>query len=152
MTVGGEPPPVEDDFCLKPPDGSPATTPSQPSKRARASSSAGFSGEGGMDFAVVTAIATKEDATQMDTNLKMGNQSEAKDMETESGGPKASYKDSFLGNSPPDSIPEGDELMSDESDGEETEDDPDCPTIRIKKSTDARVRNRWNEPLPSGSG
>ncbi|CAL1397560.1 unnamed protein product [Linum trigynum] len=45
--------------------------------------------------------------------------------------------------------------MSDESEDESTEDDPDCPTIRIKKSTDARIkkstdariRNRWRRAI-----
>ncbi|CAL1392335.1 unnamed protein product [Linum trigynum] len=61
--------------------------------------------------------------------------------------PKISYKDSFLGNGPSIDIPDGDELMSDESEDESTEDDPDCPTIRIKKSIDARIRNRWRRAI-----
>ncbi|CAL1371919.1 unnamed protein product [Linum trigynum] len=145
MTVGSVPPSVGADFSLKPSDGSPATTPSQPSKRARASSGEGFFGEGEMDFAIVTARAMYSDFEEE------GNSKEvlpgAKGMETEQGGAKVSYKDFLLGNGPSEEIPEGDELMSDESDGEDVEDDPDCLTIWIKKSIDARVRNRWKRAI-----
>ncbi|CAL1366078.1 unnamed protein product [Linum trigynum] len=146
MTVGSKPPSVEADHCLKPPDGLPATTPSQPSKRARASGGDGFLEEDGMDFAIVTARGTDEENLQEEVNFNAGNK-ESKPMETDSGGIKLSYKDSFLGNGPPEEIPEGEDLMSDESEGEEAEDDPDCPTIRLKKSTDARIRNRWKRAI-----
>ncbi|CAL1355185.1 unnamed protein product [Linum trigynum] len=60
---------------------------------------------------------------------------------------KVSYKDSFLGNEPPAEILQDDELMSGELEGEDVEDDPECPTIRIKKSKHARVRNRWKRDI-----
>ncbi|CAL1352699.1 unnamed protein product [Linum trigynum] len=59
---------------------------------------------------------------------------------------KASYKDSFLGNKPGPPPFAGDDLMSDES-GDEGDDDPECPTIRIKKSTNARVQQRWSRAI-----
>ncbi|CAL1407999.1 unnamed protein product [Linum trigynum] len=37
--------------------------------------------------------------------------------------------------------------MSNESNGEGIDDDPECPMIRIKKSTDARVRSRWKRAI-----
>ncbi|CAL1356744.1 unnamed protein product [Linum trigynum] len=61
--------------------------------------------------------------------------------------PKSSYKDTFLGNKPPIPIPKGNELMSDEFEGEDGEDDPDWPTVRIKKSTDARIQQRWSRAI-----
>ncbi|CAL1413594.1 unnamed protein product [Linum trigynum] len=100
-----------------------------------------------MIVTVVTAQGQEEELQGANSPGKGMDSQHREGMNFEPSGAKASYKDSFLGNSPPISIPEGDELMSDESEGEEAEDDPDCPTIRIKKSTDARIRNRWSRAI-----
>ncbi|CAL1369855.1 unnamed protein product [Linum trigynum] len=95
-------------------------------------------------ISVVTARAYEE---EMDTELQQVEDPLAAEAVPESGTGKASYRDSFLRNSPPMDIPEGDELMLDESNREDGEDDPDCPTIRIKKRTNAIICNRCRRAI-----
>ncbi|CAL1404981.1 unnamed protein product [Linum trigynum] len=146
MTVASQAPTAGEDHCLKPPDGSPTASPVQPSKKARANSSTEFSGQTDMDMAIVTARAEDEEmhSTEDPNESNTGAPSSAA---LNSGAEKTSYRDSFLGNSPPVDIPEGDDLMSDESETEDAEDDPDSPTIRIKKKTNAKICNRWRRAI-----
>ncbi|CAL1399933.1 unnamed protein product [Linum trigynum] len=150
MTVGPAPPVAEPDHCLKPPDGmppdgTPPFTPPQPSKKAKASMSEGFSGGGGGEMVISVTTPHYQNVEDVAVETQGAGENLDHPMEAVQANeiPRISYKDSFLGNGPPIDIPDGDELMSDESEDESTEDDPDCPTIHIKKSTDARIRNRW---------
>ncbi|CAL1359482.1 unnamed protein product [Linum trigynum] len=156
MTVGSKPPVQGEDHCLKPPDGSPQEslqqkgsptgTPVQPSKKAKAQSSSAFSGQVDMDVAIVTARAADEEMLSPEQPEK-GRPFSNPDVNQESAARKISYKDSFLRNGAPLEILEGDYLMLDESDDENGEDDPECPTIRIKKRTNAIICNRWRRAI-----
>ncbi|CAL1405684.1 unnamed protein product [Linum trigynum] len=145
MTVDAQPSEMESDHCLKPPDGSSASSPVQPSKKAKAWSSEGFSGQGEMDFAVITATNQSDEVRNEKTTPSEEDNQESKD---EKQGPiRSSYKDSVIGNHPSTEEPEGDDLMSDESEQEDGDDDPDCPTIWIKKRTNSRIQKRWNRAI-----
>ncbi|CAL1372692.1 unnamed protein product [Linum trigynum] len=115
----------------KPPDASPETTPTQPSKKAKATSISNFSGQADMEVAMITARRENTD-TEMETPEKNQKLRESSNEGTEGNQPgRASYKDSVLGNEPMPIIPDGDDLMSDESDCEEAEDDLLCPMTRL---------------------
>ncbi|CAL1395191.1 unnamed protein product [Linum trigynum] len=54
---------------LKPPDGSPMSTPVQPNKKSKCSTSEGFAGERAMEYAVVTANDTLYQNEEADMSL-----------------------------------------------------------------------------------
>ncbi|CAL1412292.1 unnamed protein product [Linum trigynum] len=61
--------------------------------------------------------------------------------------PRVTYEDRILGNTPPLEFSDGEELMSDESEGEDGDDELDCQTVRVKKSTNAKIRKLWHKAI-----
>ncbi|CAL1356128.1 unnamed protein product [Linum trigynum] len=145
MTVEAKPPSEEADHCLKPPDGSPASSPTQPTKKSKCIESNGSPGQAERDFPVVTAREHQQSKSKGEAEQPTEKGEQSIPMNTSPR--RGTYKDRMLGNTPPPEFSDGEELMSDESEGEDGDDDPECPTIRVKKSTNARIRKIWHRAI-----